>query len=64
MNYCSRCVYPNIAVNLNMDDDGVCSACRTFEQFQALSPEFWAMRKQKFERILDEVRGSGTGGYD
>ena len=26
MTYCKRCVYPIIAVNLDIDDDGVCSA--------------------------------------
>src|SRR3982751_6298302 len=49
MKYCKRCVYPFVAVNLNVDDDGICSACRTFEQFEELAPEFWDARRQKFE---------------
>jgi len=64
MKYCTRCVYPFVAVNLHVDDEGVCSACRTFEQFEALKPEFWAQRRKKFERIVDEVRGKSIGNYD
>lgn len=64
MKYCTRCVYPFVAVNLHVDDDGVCSACRTFEQFEELKPEFWAQRRKKFERIVDEVRGKSNGNYD
>jgi N-acetyl sugar amidotransferase len=64
MNYCKRCVYPFVAVNLNVDDEGICSACRTAEQFEELAPEFWAQRRQKFERIVAEVRGKARGNYD
>jgi N-acetyl sugar amidotransferase len=64
MKYCTRCVYPFVAVNLHVDDEGVCSACRTSEQFEALKPEFWAQRRKKFERIVDEVRGKSNGSYD
>ena len=64
MNYCKRCVYPIIAVNLNIDDDGICSACRTFEQFEALKPEFWARRRRKFEAIVEETLRSSRGTYD
>ncbi|MEI6871826.1 MAG: N-acetyl sugar amidotransferase [Verrucomicrobiota bacterium] len=64
MKYCKRCVYPFVAVNLDVDEEGICSACRTFEQFEVLTPEFWAERKQKFARIVEEVRGNARGNYD
>lgn len=64
MKYCTRCVYPMIAVNLDIDPDGVCSACRTFEAFEALTPQFWDARRRKFERLVEEIRGRRTGGYD
>jgi N-acetyl sugar amidotransferase len=57
-------VYPIIAVNLHMDDDGICSACRAFEQFEALTPEFWAQRRRKFEEIVEETKKQSTGNYD
>lgn len=65
MKYCSRCVYPMRAVNLNLDDEGVCSACRTAESFSQLSPEFWLRRKAIFERILEEMGvGKTNDNYD
>lgn len=64
MNYCSRCVYPDVTVNLNLDKDGVCSACRMFEKFNALTPDFWEKRKKKFERILEESLKGNTSNYD
>lgn len=64
MKYCQRCVYPQIAVNLDVDDDGVCSACRAHERFDAITPEFWEKRKKMFERILEETLKNNTSNYD
>ena len=64
MNYCTRCTYPFVAVNLAVDDDGICAACRTEEEFQKLSPEFWAERKRIFEGLIKEIRESGSSDYD
>ena len=56
MKYCKRCVYPEAAVNLYIDEDGICSSCRTFEAFEALDTEFWAQRQSDLSRLL--MRGS------
>lgn len=64
MRYCTKCVYPLNTVNLDIDDDGVCSACTTFEAFEELTPEFWAERRQRFEKIIEETRRTNTSGYD
>jgi N-acetyl sugar amidotransferase len=64
MKYCSRCVYPQIAVNLDVDEEGVCSSCRMFEKFEQLSPEFWARRKKKFEDLIDKYIRNNTSNYD
>lgn len=64
MRYCSRCTYPLIAVNLDVDDEGVCSSCRSFEAFDGLTPEFWADRKKTFERLVEEIKGQNDGNYD
>lgn len=64
MKYCSRCVYPDVTVNLNLDDEGVCSACRMFEKFNALTQDFWKKRKKKFEQILEESLKGNTSNYD
>lgn len=64
MIYCKRCVYPQISVNLDVDDQGVCSSCRTFEKFNQLKPEFWEQRKKKFEQILKESTDNNQSNYD
>jgi N-acetyl sugar amidotransferase len=64
MRWCKRCVYPQAAVNLSLDDDGVCSSCRTFEAFDKLTPEFWGQRRKRFERILEETLKDRKGNYD
>lgn len=64
MKYCRRCVYPEIAVNLYIDEEGICSSCRTFEKFETLSAEFWEKRRERFENILNEVLTKNTSNYD
>ncbi len=64
MHYCKRCVYPEIAVNLSFDEEGICSACRAHEKYEQLTPEFWAKRKERFEKIVEEIRQHNTSGYD
>lgn len=64
MIYCTRCTYPFAAVNLNVDDEGVCSSCRSFEAFEELKPEFWAQRKVLFEKHIAEIRAKSGSTYD
>jgi len=64
MKYCKRCVYPENAVNLFFDEEGICSACRTFEKFEQLSAEHWANRKKRFEQIVEELRKKNKSDYD
>ncbi len=62
--YCKKCVYPQVSVNLNIEDDGICSACKVAEKFEELSPEFWARRKAKFFELVKEINKNNTSGYD
>jgi N-acetyl sugar amidotransferase len=64
MRYCTRCVYPQIAVNLNMEDSGICSACRVAEEFGKLTPSFWDKRRQRFEKIVEEIKSRKSADYD
>lgn len=64
MTYCNRCMYPAVAVNLDIDDEGICSSCRSVEVFERLTPEFWDRRKLKFERLVEEVRKNSSSDYD
>lgn len=64
MRYCTRCVYPEIAVNTLFDDEGVCGACRVQEEFDELSEEFWARRRDVFQQIVDDARDLDGNRYD
>lgn len=55
MRYCKRCVYPQIAVNLHVDDDGVCSSCRAFEAAEQMTEARWADRRKRFDKIVEET---------
>ncbi len=59
MIYCSKCVYPQVSVNLELVD-GVCTACKTSEVFEAADGEFWEKRRTLFEEIISEVKGQAN----
>ena len=56
MKYCSRCVYPEIAVNLNFNNDGVCSSCLTFEKMESYDEKFWKTREEKFLQLVEKIK--------
>lgn len=62
--YCKRCVYPINAVALNLDEEGICSACRSHEQVEKLTDEQWNIRKIKFEETIKDLTKNNTSNYD
>lgn len=52
------------AVNLNFDESGICTSCKTAEAFENLSTEFWEKRKSKFEKLIDGYRREDNSNYD
>lgn len=64
MKYCKKCVYPEVAVNLSIDDDGICSSCRSFEEFEKLTPSFWKKRKERFDEIINQTLKNNKSNYD
>jgi len=53
-----------MSVNLHIDEEGVCSACRVAEKFKELKPEFWEQKKIRFEKIVKEILSSNRSEYD
>jgi hypothetical protein len=47
MKYCKKCVYPIVAVNIEIEDDGICSSCKAFWEFNKMSDNDWIYRKKK-----------------
>lgn len=64
MEYCKKCVYPDIAVNLNLDGDGVCSSCGTFAKSKNISQENWDKRRKRFESTVEEILKNNKSEYD
>lgn len=62
--YCTNCVYPVNAVNLNLDEHGVCTSCKTAESFEELSSDFWVERKIKFEKLINQYKKDDNANYD
>ena len=64
MNYCRRCVYPEIAVNLDLDDEGICSSCHSFEEMNKVTEQQWEQREKLFVKVLEEGRKKSKSKYD
>jgi N-acetyl sugar amidotransferase len=64
MNYCIKCVYPFATVNLNVDDDGICSACKSAESFSELDSSFWEGREKKFKKLIGRYLKNNDSNYD
>jgi N-acetyl sugar amidotransferase len=62
--FCCRCVNPIYAVNLMIDDDGICSACRVSEQFQTIDEQRWLERRKRLEQVIKDVNFSSSASYD
>lgn len=64
MIYCKKCVYPQISVNLNLDDEGICSSCHVFEQTKLIPHDHWEKRKGRLKKIIEESLLKSSENYD
>jgi N-acetyl sugar amidotransferase len=62
--YCKKCLYPKISVNLLFDDEGVCNACLTQEQFDEIPPDFWKSKEAQFVNLAEEAKQKSSSNYD
>ncbi len=59
--YCTRCVMPSTRPDILFDADGVCSACRHFEQRPTID---WDARRRELLEIVEEFRSHDGSQYD
>ena len=59
--YCRHCVMPETKPDLFIDEDGVCSACRSFDQREEVD---WDIRKEELASILEQFRSKDGNKYD
>jgi N-acetyl sugar amidotransferase len=57
LKYCCRCVMPHTKPDLHIDDEGVCNACRAYEQRQQID---WAQRHGELLSLLERYRRGGS----
>lgn len=60
--YCKKCVMPSTRPGITFNQDGVCSACQSYENRQYTD---WNARWSELETICNKFRGmNGPDGYD
>lgn len=57
LKYCVRCVMPHTKPDLHIDEEGVCNACRSYEQRKEVD---WDQRKSELLALLEKYRRNGS----
>lgn len=61
MKYCKKCVMPDTRPGISFNEDGICSACQSYEKRKNID---WDARWKEFEEICSKYRGMNGDGYD
>lgn len=61
LKYCKKCVMPETKPDLKIDEGGVCSGCRSFDERKDID---WDARKKELVAILDKYRSKDGKNYD
>ena len=61
MIHCASCFYPNSKPDLEFNENGICSACISFENRKKTN---WELRKKEFIKIVKNLKKKKTGDND
>ncbi len=61
MKYCTKCLMPTTKPGLQFDEEGVCSACRSYENRTSVD---WNARLQELNQLLDRYRNKDGSNWD
>ena len=61
LTYCKRCVMPDTKPDLYLDEDGICNACRSYENRSNVD---WNARYSELLTILDRFRNKEGSNWD
>lgn len=61
MQYCTKCVMPNTRPGITFDENGVCSACRSYAHRKSVD---WETRWKELEALCDKYRGMNGNSWD
>ncbi len=59
--YCKRCCLPSTKPHLSFDEEGICNACRNYENRKQVD---WTERKRELEEILGRYRSKDGTNWD
>jgi N-acetyl sugar amidotransferase len=58
---CTRCVMPDTKPDLSFDNEGVCSACRAYENRKEVD---WPKRREELTKVLERYRSKDGSNWD
>jgi len=61
LTYCKHCVMPSTKPDLQLDEDGVCNACRSYENRKDVD---WNARQNELLQVLDKYRVGSRSNWD
>ncbi len=61
MRYCTRCVMPETKPDLYLDEEGVCNACRSYENRKQVD---WDARRQELLDLVERYRNTSGSNWD
>jgi len=61
LRYCTSCVMPETKPDLHIDEEGVCSACRSYARRQEID---WAARRRELDLVLERYRSKDGSNWD
>jgi N-acetyl sugar amidotransferase len=61
MRYCKKCVMPDTRPGIKFNEEGVCSACQSFESRKKVD---WQKRYKELEELCDKYRGINNDLFD
>ena len=61
MRFCKRCVMPDTKPDLFIDKEGICNACRSYENRKEIN---WDKRKKELIKLVDKYRSKNNNKWD
>ena len=61
MRYCKKCVMPDTKPDLKFNEEGVCSACESYDNRKEID---WHTRKEELKKVLDSYRSKDASNWD
>lgn len=61
IHYCRRCVMPDTKPDLYLDSEGICNACRSYEERKNIN---WVARKRELLDVLEKYRSKDRKNWD